>query len=224
MPRSRTKKYKVVLLGEGRVGKTSILIRFCQNNFDDRQQPTLQASYLDKKLNVDQQSVHLSIWDTAGQERFHALGPIYYRDADAALLVYDITDGDSLGRVRKWVQELKRHASSDIVMAIAGNKCDLEKRRVVKKQDALDFAKSVGATHFDTSAKLGRGLNESFLHLARGILAKSANDGGALTLGSGGGRKRGGKRGSAAKTVRIREDSIDESSTGGKSGGGKGCC
>ena len=94
------KKYKVVLLGEGRVGKTSILIRFCQNNFDDRQQPTLQASYLDKKLNVDQQSVHLSIWDTAGQERFHALGPIYYRDADAALLVYDITDGDTLGRVR----------------------------------------------------------------------------------------------------------------------------
>ena len=121
------KKYKVVLLGEGRVGKTSILIRFCQNNYDDRQQPTLQASYLDKKLNVDQQSVHLSIWDTAGQERFHALGPIYYRDADAALLVYDITDGDTLGRVRKWVTELKRHASENIVMAIAGNKSDLEK-------------------------------------------------------------------------------------------------
>ena len=219
---SRVKKYKVVLLGEGRVGKTSILIRFCQNNFDDRQQPTLQASYLDKKLNVDKKSVHLSIWDTAGQERFHALGPIYYRDADAALLVYDITDGDSLGRVRKWVQELKRHASKDIVMAIAGNKCDLEKRRVVKKQDALDFAESVNAKHFDTSAKLGRGLNEGFLHLARGILAKAVEGDAPLSVGGRVSGKRGGKRGSTSKSVRIREDSIDESSIGNKSG--KGCC
>ena len=221
MPRGRVKKYKVVLLGEGRVGKTSILIRFCQNNFDDRQQPTLQASYLDKKLNVDQQSVHLSIWDTAGQERFHALGPIYYRDADAALLVYDITDGDTLGRVRKWVTELKRHASENIVMAIAGNKSDLEKRRIVKRQDALDFAKSVGATHFDTSEKAGRGLNEAFLHLARGILKQKQNDNGPLTLGTGtGGRKRGGR--GSVKTIRIREDSIDEDAVTRKKSGG--CC
>ena len=105
-------RFKVVLLGEGRVGKTSILLRYVKGErvppaqirplparacalrtpprrrYSDKQVSTLQASYLDKRLSVDGQSVSLSIWDTAGQERFHALGPIYYRDADGAVLVY----------------------------------------------------------------------------------------------------------------------------------------
>ena len=106
-------------------------------------------------------------------------------------------------------------------MAIAGNKSDLEKRRIVKRQDALDFAKSVGATHFDTSAKAGRGLNEAFLHLARGILKQKQNDNGPLTLGTGtGGRKRGGR--GSVKAIRIREDSIDEDAVTRKKSGG--CC
>ena len=76
--------------------------------------------------------VHLSIWDTAGQERFHALGPIYYRDADGAILVYDVTDADSFGKVKNWVRELRKMLGSDLSLAIAGNKVDLgeEKRRV----------------------------------------------------------------------------------------------
>jgi Ras-related protein Rab-21 len=219
-------KFKVVLLGEGRVGKTSILIRFCKNTFNDRQQPTLQASYLDRKVTIEGQSVSLSVWDTAGQERFHALGPIYYRDADAALCVYDITDGDSLDRVKKWVQELKNHASDKIVIAIAGNKIDLEKRRHVKKVDALALAKSVGAKHFDTSAKLNKGLQEAFLHLAKGLIdakKKESSGGGGLDA-TGGGRGRGG-RNRQSRTIRIREDSEDL--TEGQNGGGKkksGCC
>ena len=74
-------RFKVVLLGEGRVGKTSILLRYTRGEYSDRQVSTLQASYLDKKITVGANEVQLSIWDTAGQERFHALGPIYYRDA-----------------------------------------------------------------------------------------------------------------------------------------------
>ena len=97
---SQTRKYKVVLLGEGRVGKTSLVVRYCQNTFRDDEQATIQASFLTKKLNVDGVKLELAIWDTAGQERFHALGPIYYRDADAALLVYDLTDLDSFERVK----------------------------------------------------------------------------------------------------------------------------
>lgn len=219
-------KFKVVLLGEGRVGKTSILIRFCKNTFNDRQQPTLQASYLDRKVTIDGQSVSLSVWDTAGQERFHALGPIYYRDADAALCVYDITDGDSLDRVKKWVQELKNHASDKIVIAIAGNKIDLEKRRHVKKADALALAKSVGAEHFDTSAKLNKGLQEAFLHLAKGLITTKKNESGAGGSGldaTGAKRGRGG-RNRQSRTIRIREDSEDMTSS---EGGGKkkgGCC
>jgi Ras-related protein Rab-21 len=98
-----SQKYKIVLLGEGRVGKTSIILRYVKGEYNERQISTLQASYFEKKLVLDGNPVELSIWDTAGQERFHALGPIYYRDADGALLVYDITDTESFVKVKKWV-------------------------------------------------------------------------------------------------------------------------
>jgi Ras-related protein Rab-21 len=99
---------KVVLLGEGRVGKTSLVLRFCKDVFQEVQPPTVQASYLDKQLTLDGSRINLAIWDTAGQERFHALGPIYYRDADAALLVFDITDVESFDKVKSWVKELRK--------------------------------------------------------------------------------------------------------------------
>ena len=108
---SRPTQFKVVLLGEGRVGKTSLVLRFCKGTFTDGQPPTIQASCLDKVLRIGDKSLHLVIWDTAGQERFHALGPIYYRDADAALLVYDITDSDSFNKVKTWVKELRKMVS-----------------------------------------------------------------------------------------------------------------
>ena len=103
--------FKVVLLGEGRVGKTSLVLRFCRDTFVDGQPPTIQASCLERALRIGDKSVNLVIWDTAGQERFHALGPIYYRDADAALLVYDITDTDSFKRIQAWVRELRKMVS-----------------------------------------------------------------------------------------------------------------
>lgn len=76
-----SQRFKIVLLGEGRVGKTSILLRYIRGEYTDSQVSTLQASYLDKKVTVGTTTAQLSVWDTAGQERFHALGPIYYRDA-----------------------------------------------------------------------------------------------------------------------------------------------
>ncbi|KAG6576185.1 ras-related protein rab-21-like [Phytophthora cinnamomi] len=168
-----TKKFKVVLLGEGRVGKTSILLRYIKGEYDERQVSTLQASYLDKRLLVDNRRVALSLWDTAGQERFHALGPIYYRDADGALLVYDITDAESFRKVRTWVRELRRIVGDDISICIAGNKSDLHRARKVPEDDARRYAESVGAAHFDTSAKLNRGLEDVFVELTRRMLARA---------------------------------------------------
>ena len=180
-------RFKVVLLGEGRVGKTSILLRYVKGErvpasddppksprrdaphrrYSDRQVSTLQASYLDKRLSLRAgQSASLSIWDTAGQERFHALGPIYYRDADGALLVYDITDFESFQKVRKWVRELRQIVGQEIAITIAGNKVDLESSRAVPEAEALDYAASVGATHVYTSAKLNKGLEDAFAELS----------------------------------------------------------
>lgn len=134
-------KFKVVLLGEGRVGKTSIYLRYTKGEYSDRQVTTLQAGFAEKKITIntptlDKQEVTLTIWDTAGQERFHALGPIYYRGASGALLVYDITDSESFNKVKNWVKELKKIMNNEIIIIIAGNKVDLEKNRSVNEQEA----------------------------------------------------------------------------------------
>jgi Ras-related protein Rab-21 len=161
------RRHKVVLLGEGRVGKTSILLRYTKGEYNDRQVSTLQASFLDKKIMVGNVTAQLSVWDTAGQERFHALGPIYYRDADGALLVYDITDAESFNKVKKWVKELRKIVGNDISIAIAGNKIDMEKNRNVNEQEAIKYADSVSAKHFHTSAKANKGLEDVFLDLSQ---------------------------------------------------------
>jgi len=164
--------FKVVLLGEGRVGKTCLCLRYVRGSFSDAQESTIQATYLDKRLNVGKKSVKLMIWDTAGQERFHALGPIYYRDANGALLVYDITDRDSFTKVRHWVKELRNIVGKKIVLLIAGNKADLEKQRQVNDEEAKEYAASVGAVHMTCSAKTGKGVEELFLELTKGMLKK----------------------------------------------------
>jgi len=168
-----TRNFKVVLLGEGCVGKTSLMLRYVQDQFNDKHLTTIQASFLSKKLTVDGQRVNLAIWDTAGQEKFHALGPIYYRDANGAILVYDITDRDSFDRVQNWVKELKKMLGEGIVLVIVGNKCDLERQRKVTLDEAEAYAKTVGAEHFSTSAKLNKGLKEMFLELTKKLLERS---------------------------------------------------
>ncbi|KAF0910411.1 hypothetical protein E2562_002876 [Oryza meyeriana var. granulata] len=173
--------FKLVLLGDGRVGKTSLVLRYVNDVFSDKQEATVQASYLTKRLVVEGVPVTLSIWDTAGQEKFHALGPIYYRDADAALLVYDITDNDTFLRVTKWVKELKQMANKDIVMAIAANKSDLVRLKNIDTHDAASYAESIGAPLFVTSAKAGTGIDDIFSDIARRLLEKRRNSSDGLS-------------------------------------------
>jgi len=159
------------------LAKTCLCLRYVRGSFSDSQESTIQATYLDKRLNVGKKSVKLMIWDTAGQERFHALGPIYYREANGALLVYDITDRDSFSKVRNWVKELRKIVGKDIVLLIAGNKCDLAKHRQVSDEDAEKFAASVGATHIVCSAKTGKNVEQLFLELTKGMLVLQDKEG-----------------------------------------------
>ncbi|TWW64415.1 Ras-related protein [Takifugu flavidus] len=128
------------------------------------------ASFLTKKLNITGKRVNLAIWDTAGQERFHALGPIYYRDSNGAILVYDVTDEDSFQKVKNWVKELRKMLGNDICLCIVGNKIDLEKERHVSVEEAESYAESVGAKHYYTSAKLNKGIEELFLDLCKRMM------------------------------------------------------
>jgi len=167
------KKFKVVLLGEGRVGKTSLLIKYIHGTFTDRQQSTVQASFLEKSLTIGSNAVSLMIWDTAGQERFHALAPIYYRDADGAILVYDQTDQTSFEKVKHWISELKKFVGKNITLVIAANKSDM-KNKEVSFDEALDYSHSVNASLHSTSAKSGSGVEDCFLELTKGLLKKSS--------------------------------------------------
>ncbi|KAG8199018.1 hypothetical protein JTE90_001813 [Oedothorax gibbosus] len=182
----RSFSFKVVLLGEGCVGKTSLVLRYVENKFNEKHFSTLQASFLTKKLSIASKKVNLAIWDTAGQERFHALGPIYYRDSNGAILVYDITDEDSFSKVKNWVKELRKMLGEDVCLCIAGNKMDLEKERAVPIGEAESYAASVKAKHFLTSAKQNRGIEELFLDLTRRMIekAEATEQGSSLGRGS----------------------------------------
>jgi len=171
-----TLNFKIVLLGEGCVGKTSLVLRYVEDKFHDKHFSTIQASFLTKKINLEGRRVTLAIWDTAGQERFHALGPIYYRESHAAILVYDITDQDSFVKVQNWVKELKRILGDKVALAIVGNKIDLEKDRNVPVEEAVQYSKLVGATHFQTSAKTNCGIEELFLEITQQLLKTAENE------------------------------------------------
>merc|ERR1711920_633073 len=118
----------------------SIVIRFVKGQFSEYQESTIGAAFLTQTVPVQDCTVKFEIWDTAGQERYHGLAPMYYRGAAAAVVVYDITSRQSFERAKKWVDELKTTGSADCVIALAGNKVDLEARREVLKQEASTYA------------------------------------------------------------------------------------
>ncbi|GAA5899119.1 hypothetical protein JCM5296_005749 [Sporobolomyces johnsonii] len=122
---ARPVQVKLVLLGESAVGKSSVVLRFCQNDFQPNKEPTIGAAFLTQRCRLEDKVIKFEIWDTAGQERFRSLSPMYYRNAQAAVVVYDVTKWASLEQAKTWVKELQRQANPNIVIALAGNKVDL---------------------------------------------------------------------------------------------------
>ncbi|KAI6241772.1 Ras-related protein Rab-21 [Aphelenchoides fujianensis] len=166
--------FKIVLLGEGAVGKSSLLMRYVEDKFVENRESTIQAAFAAKKLHVDGHEIELSIWDTAGQEKFHSLGPIYYRGSNGALLIYDLTDAHSFQRVRNWVTELKRMLGDSCSLFIVANKLDLERKRNVPRDEAESYARSVDAAFAECSAKENVGVTKVFEDLTRIMLKNHA--------------------------------------------------
>uniref|UniRef100_K1QPC2 Ras-related protein Rab-31 n=1 Tax=Magallana gigas TaxID=29159 RepID=K1QPC2_MAGGI len=146
------REVKVCLLGESGVGKSSIVLRFVSDSFKGALESTIGASFMTKRLEVGDVSYQFQIWDTAGQEKYRSLAPMYYRGASAAIIVYDITREATYRTVKDWVRELKRNCTADMVIAIAGNKSDLNDLREVRARDAEEYAQSIGALFIETSA------------------------------------------------------------------------
>lgn len=152
--------YKVVILGASGVGKTCLGLRFVKDQFVNYTASTIGASFLVKELIFNNQRMTMQIWDTAGQERFRSMAPLYYRGAVAAILVFSITDESSFEKLKEWVRELKVNHPSDepLELAIACNKADLAEQRVVSWETASQYAASIGALIYETSAKNNTGV------------------------------------------------------------------
>mmetsp|Transcript_1536 Transcript_1536/g.2205 ORF Transcript_1536/g.2205 Transcript_1536/m.2205 type:complete len:200 (+) Transcript_1536:59-658(+) len=159
--------FKLVLLGDAAVGKSSCVERFVKNEFFEFQQPTIGAAFLTQTVPLEEYIVKFEIWDTAGQERYRSLAPMYYRGAAAALVVYDITDKDSFMGARTWIEELQRQGSADIVIGLAGNKLDLSSQRKVDAKEAKAYADENGCIFFETSAKTGANVQDIFVAIAQ---------------------------------------------------------
>jgi len=167
MQNNKIFQFKLVLLGESAVGKSSLVLRFVKGQFLDYQESTIGAAFLTQTVCLNDTTVKFEIWDTAGQERYHSLAPMYYRGAQAAIVVYDITNQDSFERAKNWVKELQRQGNPNIVIALAGNKVDLAAKRTVAIEDAQAYAEENGILFMETSAKTAANVNELFVAIAK---------------------------------------------------------
>uniref|UniRef100_A0A3B5MKD3 small monomeric GTPase n=1 Tax=Xiphophorus couchianus TaxID=32473 RepID=A0A3B5MKD3_9TELE len=160
--------FKVMLLGDSAVGKTCVLVRFKDGAFlGGNFIATVGIDFRNKVVDVDNLKVKLQIWDTAGQERFRSVTHAYYRDAQALLLLYDITNKPSFDNIRAWLTEIFDYAQKDVVIMLLGNKSDMAAERVVKTEEGEKLAKEYGVPFMETSAKTGVNVELAFLAIAK---------------------------------------------------------
>ena len=161
--------FKIVLIGESGVGKTSIISQFIQKIFQDDIQPSMGGTFTSKSLLFDDGKVlRFDIWDTAGQEKYRALTQMFYKDANAAILVFDITRKDSFEELTKyWIEKIKENSSSDIILFLAANKSDLVEKEDVNEEEARKFAKEINADFCSISAKNSIGIDDLFIQIAK---------------------------------------------------------
>jgi len=166
---SNSESIKIVLIGESGVGKTSIISQFVNQVFQEDVESSSSGTYNSKTLIYDNNKVlKLEIWDTAGQEKYRSLASMFYKEASAAILVYDITRKDSFEQIQQyWASQIKENSPSNIILALCGNKSDLIEEEKVDEEEARNYAKEINAIFYPTSAKNDSGITDLFLQIAK---------------------------------------------------------
>ena len=190
---------KFVILGEGRVGKTSILSKYFKKKFNEGEKSTVNPAFYEKTVNYQGKKVQLKFWDTAGQEQFNAISTMYYQNAVGALLVYDVSIFETFEKVKSWVNTLQEAVGKDITFVIAGNKFDLINKSKMEEQNPSieSYCAKERCKHFYTSAKTGFNLDEAFDSLINNVLGKVSSSTGGVS-----GRKKGKKLEIATATTK----------------------
>ena len=163
--------FKIVLVGDAEVGKTSLTQRFAYGTFTNGYISTLGVDFIVKSIPINNSIVKIQAWDTAGQERYSGVRPIYYRGAKGALLVFDITMRQSFVNVEKWFDQIRRYSGMDVPIVLVGNKVDLDESRVVSAKEVQDYLTEKDLPYFETSAKTDVKVTDVFNKLAEIILS-----------------------------------------------------
>lgn len=190
MSTQRYAQFKLVLLGESAVGKSSVVHRFVKNTFDNMRESTIGAAFLTQSVTLPDidATVKFEIWDTAGQERYKSLAPMYYRNAHAALCVYDITNNASFQKAQNWIKELKKQAPEGIVICLVGNKGDLEEDRQVDAAAVKLYVAELNRENTkvfaaECSAKSGAGVVDIFTNVAKELPVEETINGASKPSG-----------------------------------------
>ena len=163
--------FKILTLGESGVGKTCILRRFVENKFLKNHLATIGIDFRAKTIPINGYEVKLKIWDTAGEERFRNITNQYYKGADGIILVFDLTNFDTMNKIRDWYNQIKNNTSSnDIGLVLVANKSDL--KREVSNEECLNLSKELNIQLYETSALTGEGVNEIFEYITQEIISK----------------------------------------------------
>jgi Ras-related protein Rab-1A len=159
--------FKVLLLGNSDVGKSSLLLRFVDSLWNDAFVPTIGVDFKVKTLEINNKKVKMQIWDTAGQERFRTVVSTYFRGAHGILLLYDVTNKDSFKNLENWLIEIEKNSSDKVLKILVGNKCDLSDDREIQTEEGQAFAVRNGMEFMETSAKMNTNVSEAFETLGK---------------------------------------------------------
>lgn len=163
-------QFRLILIGDSTVGKSSLLRQFTEGRFIEVSDPTVGVDFHARIVNIDGVSIKLQLWDTAGQERFRSITRSYYRNAAGGLLVYDITNRASFEHVKEWLDEATRCAEPNrVVFALVGHKTDQVKQRRVTTQEGQQLAEQMHLLFLETSAKSGSHVEDAFYVVAKEI-------------------------------------------------------
>ena len=196
------------------MGKSCLLLQFTDKRFQPVHDLTIGVEFGARMINIEGKQIKLQIWDTAGQESFRSITRSYYRGAAGALLVYDITRKETFEHLTTWLDDAKAHSSSQMVIMLIGNKCDLESKREVKYEEGEAFAKEHGLVFMETSAKTAQNVEEAFINTAKEIFGK-IQEGVFDITNEANGIKLGHAQDSGSRGVRSQEKSTTSSG---------GCC
>jgi len=162
--------FKFLIVGDGAVGKTSIVRRMCHNTFSDNTEETVGVEFMPLTMNIDKSSVKLQIWDTAGQEQYRSLGRAYYRNAVGVLLVFSYDDHSSFEHLDQWLTDVRTLCHQHAQILLVGNKCDLSDHRRVTSSEIEQFISTFEVDFIELSAKNNLNVEQAFYTLTRNVL------------------------------------------------------